>query len=327
MSSPVARGKTTRRLVLAILGVVSSPVHAKGGPGCVGRFVVIGGVVMLSHEGTFTDNSGGATRLTETLLHITLDANGDRTGATILGRIADGTARLACDRIPASRGGQAYLAEYRAVLGPATCLRDAREALVARRKSDGVDDSLLSRIDAVEGRGDCDDYDPVQSLEVTPDGTAAFVALSGGIFRIRPSPPLLITADGDAAIFRAHPDGSLLVATVSDEGSTGVLRVYRISPDVVEASGPPLVRDLTPCAAVEVPNDGGYTFFVSLDAGPAETGVFDATLLLNFLVVSGPGAVDSFLLPGGTVAIAAPAGSDTCAVLGLVNARALNLSF
>jgi PKD repeat protein len=70
-----------------------------------------GGVIMLSDEGSFTDNSGGDVDVSETLMRISLDANGNRTGAQILARITEGTTQLTCDATPASQGGLAYLAE------------------------------------------------------------------------------------------------------------------------------------------------------------------------------------------------------------------------
>jgi len=161
---------------------------------------------------------------------------------------------MACDGVPAASGGQIYIAEYRAVSGPPDCFRDAKEALVARRKGTGAETVLVDRIDAAEGLAPCDDYDPADDLQVTRDGAAVFVALPGGIYRIRPT-TLLMTPDIDD-VFQVHPDGSVLVVTATDQGPTGLLRLYKVSPGVA-INGAPHLDELTPCATIEVPNNRG----------------------------------------------------------------------
>src|SRR5437867_1827721 len=105
-------------------------------------------------------------------------------------------------------------------------------------------------------------------------GSAAFVALPAGLFRVRPT-PLLMTPDIDDN-FQVHPDGTVLVATSGDTGPTGLLRLYKISVDQA-IHGAPHVSDLMPCATVEVPNNRGsnpnrVTAVISFAANPVAPG-------------------------------------------------------
>ncbi|HYR95844.1 MAG TPA: PKD domain-containing protein, partial [Candidatus Binatus sp.] len=214
-----------------------------------------GGLYLMSDEATFTDPSPPPdAELSGSILHLRFDAAGNRTGAEIVRHTTVSTTQMACDGVPAASGGQIYIAEYRAVSGPPDCFRDAKEALVARRKGTGAETVLVDRIDAAEGLAACDDYDPADDLQVTRDGAAVFVALPGGIYRIRPT-TLLMTPDIDD-VFQVHPDGSVLVVTATDQGPTGLLRLYKVSPGVA-INGAPHLDELTPCATIEVPNNRG----------------------------------------------------------------------
>jgi len=174
-----------------------------------------GGAFLLSDEGTFTDQSNNDTQITQTLMHVQFDGNGNRTGAEIVARISEGTSQLTCDGIPAAQGGDVYLSEYRAVTSVGNCFRDAREALIARRKTNGMDAELMPRIDAAEGDPVCDDYDPIDDLKVTPDADAFFAALPNtGLWRIRPTPLLIVPNFDD--FFQVHPDGSVIIVRASD---------------------------------------------------------------------------------------------------------------
>src|SRR5438046_3192138 len=208
-----------------------------------------GGLYLISDAGTYTDpRPNPDTELTGTLMHVRFDGNGNRVGAEIVERTTDGTEQIACDKIPASAGGQLYIAEDIAFT-QGTCFRDTREALITKQKSTGSEDVLLSRIDAVEGLDLCnDDFDPADGLQVARDGSAAFVALPSGLFRVRPTPLLMTPDEPDA--FQVHPDGSVLVATSGDTGPTGLLHLYKISIDQA-IHGAPHVSPLTPCATVD----------------------------------------------------------------------------
>jgi hypothetical protein len=292
-----------------------------------------GGIYMISDCGTYTDpRPNPDDELTGTLMHVRFDANGNRVGAEIVERTTDGTAQIACDKIPAAAGGQIYIAED-LTFSQGNCFRDMREALIAKRKSTGSENVLLSRLDAVEGEDLCnDDFDPVDDIEVARDGSAAFVALpgnnpgAGGIFRVRPT-PLLMTPD-ETDTFQVHPDGSVLLGTSDDQGPAGLLKLYKISVDQA-IHGAPHLKDLTPCATVEVPNNRGsttnrLTFLVSSAADPVASGSGDATVLLSFLSGNAGGALSASLRVRGTVAVSSPAGSPTCSVIGLVTLEPLD---
>jgi hypothetical protein len=277
-----------------------------------------GGAFFLSDDGTFTDQSNADAELGVTLMHLHLDAAGNRTGAEILARLTSNTSRMACDAIPASQGGQVYVPEYRAVTSSASCARDAREALVARRKTTGADTTLINRIDATENVGSCDDYDPVTDLHVTPTGAAAFASLPNtGLWRIRPS-PLRVISNFDG-FFQVHPDGSVILVRATDTGLTGVLSIYTVAPDQA-LTGALDIADLTPCATVQVPNNGGKTLVDTTYAVDRVTPAsVDGTILVSFAALGGESVLSPALFVRGTLALSAPAGSDVCPLVGLVN--------
>jgi PKD repeat protein len=287
-----------------------------------------GGLYMASDAGTYTDPAlNPVNELTGTLMHVQFDGSGNRVGAGIVERTTDGTTQIACDKIPAAASGQIYLAEDLAYSPAPSCFRSTREALIAKRKSDGNESVLVFRLDAAEGLDPCnDDFDPVDDLEVARDGSVAFVAYPAGIFRVRPT-PLLMTPDVDD-VFQVHPDGSVLAVTSTDQGPTGLLRLYKISVDQA-INGAPHLSDLTPCAALTVPNNRGastlrVTTFISFAVDPVAPGSGDATVLLSFLAGGGSGVLSPSLRVTGTVAISSPAGSPTCNVLGVVNLEPLD---
>jgi hypothetical protein len=289
-----------------------------------------GGLYLLSDDGTFTDPSPGEIEeLGGTLLRLQFDDAGNRTVAEILTRTTAGTTQMACDGTAAAAGGQLYVAEFHEFTGPPECFRDSREALVARSKSTRASRVLMPRIDTVEAPvlTECDDYDPVTDLQITRDGSAAFASLPEGVYRIRPT-TLQITPDIDD-IFQVHPDGSVIIVTATDQGTSGLLRVYKLSPDQA-INGALRIRELTPCTTVQVPNNrsGGnpnqrFTFLLSFAVGPSAPGSFDATILVSFFTPAGP-ALPAALRAQGTVAIASPAGVSSCSVLGFINLEALD---
>jgi hypothetical protein len=226
-------------------------------------------------------------------------------------------------------GGQLYLAEFHEYSGSPDCFRDSREALTARSKSSRNSRVLMSRIDAVEAPAltECDDYDPVTDLQVTRDGSAVFASMPEGLYRIRPT-VLQITPDIDD-IFQVHPDGSVIIVTTSDQGTSGIIRVYKLSPDQA-VNGALRLSELTPCTTVQVPNNRStgnanqrLTFLLSFAVGPSAPGSFDGTILVSFFAPPGP-ALPQSLRPQGTIAISSPAGASSCSVLGFVNLDALD---
>src|SRR5262249_29078429 len=131
-----------------------------------------GGLYMLSDDGAFTDpnpNPNGD-ELGVDVARVTLDANGNTTSIAIIDRTTSNTAHLACDGFAADAGGRVYLAEDHQ-LNLDNCFRSEEESLVSVRKSDGTNQTLIPRIDAVEGLSGCsDDIDNPTHLEASSDG-------------------------------------------------------------------------------------------------------------------------------------------------------------
>jgi hypothetical protein len=287
----------------------------------------VGGIYLIA-DGSYTDpDPNDPLDLSGTLVHLALDAAGNRLGAAVVTRTSSFTTQIAADAIPAAAGGQLYLAQYQPVTAGRRCMRSGLEQLVAIRKSDGTQTVVVPRIDAVEGLGTCsDDYDPVADLAVARDGSSVFAALLGGIYRLRPT-PLLMTSDPAAQAFAIHPDGSLVVVSAEDQGSRGLVHVYKLGADQA-ATGTPLLSDLRPCATVSIPNDAGSgkppaTFVTAVAVDPAAPGSSDGTILVGVATGGGMGVVPDLLAPQATVAIASPAGTDTCTVAGIVAVDAL----
>jgi hypothetical protein len=291
-----------------------------------------GGLYIMSDEGAFTDpNQERETLFMVSILRLQFDASGQRTAAQIIARTTESTTQIACDGTPAEAGGRLYVPEYHNILSAGDCFRDARESLVAIRKSSGDASVVMPRIDTIEGLNDCDDIDTVTDLEAARDGSAVFASLpgadidTGGIYRIRPT-ALRILQDFDD-IFQVHPDGSVIVATATDEGTHGILRVYKISPEQAQL-GAARLQALTPCATFAVPNNRTpdrprATLLTYYAAGRAAPGSADGTILVNFSTAAGT-ALSPNLRIQGTVAISSPAGVGACSVLGLVNLETLD---
>ncbi len=294
---------------------------------------------LMSDEGSFSEPDPNAeTERSISILRMDLDANGNVTYKDILDRTTTETSQLACDGFPASQGGQLYVPEFHNVPDQANCFRSEREALVKIAKSNGNTQVLAPRMDAYEGLGDCDDLDPVMDLHVSRDGSRMLAGYeSGGLWQVRPS-PLFYSAD-ISDTFQLHPDGSVLFAATTDSGSTGLVNLYRITPQQVQ-SGPLPYSALVPCASFEVPNNTfrdaiGRSAVVSLAASRVAVGSSDATALVSFVTGSqGSTSVPALvkvigtkLYVHGTVAFSAPANTTTCQVLGLVTLEAEELAF
>jgi hypothetical protein len=291
-----------------------------------------GSLFLLSDEGTFTDLNPTDTELSGTVMRVDFDpATGARTAAEILGRSTTQTSWMACDRIPGTSGGRVYLAEFHDVIGNPGCFRDGRESLTVLRKRSGVRTVLASRIDAAEGLNDCtDDYEPVEDLQVSADGTSVFASLSTGLFRVLPS-ALQITPDFNE-LFQLHPDGSVVITTASDQGPVGIIRVFRVSPEQA-VNGAVRLGSTTPCATLSVPNNGGRTVINYPTAlGRSSGAAGDATLIVSFLTTGGtsdrtgrPPVLPSKLRFQGTAAFSVPAGGSLCPPLGIINTDLMEL--
>jgi hypothetical protein len=283
---------------------------------------------LISDEGTFTEPDPNAeTERAITIMRMDFDDNGAVTGRDLLGRFTTETAHIACDGFPASQGGQIFVPEFHNVPDQGSCFRSEREALLRINKGNGSTQVITGRIDAYEGLLECDDLDPVQQLEVSRDGSRMLAAFeSGGLWQIRPS-PIFYSAD-IVDTMQLHPDGSALFAAAIDSGSTGLVNLYRITPDQVQ-SGPLPFSALVPCASFAVPNNGGRSVVVGFGAARSAVGSQDAVGLVSF-VSSAQGisnALSSSLIVRGTVAFSIPANSTECAALSLINLDPLELAF
>jgi hypothetical protein len=300
-----------------------------------------GSLFLMSDEGTFTDVTPGDTELSGSLLRISFEPDGTRTGAQILNRVTTQTVQLACDRLPAANG-RVYLAEFRETPGTAACFRDGREALTGVRKTSGVKAVVpgWERIDAAEGFDQCnDDVDQAEDLQVSADGGTVYASLpSGGLYRILPS-PLFITPDV-SDYFQLHPDGSIIVARTSDQGPTGLVRIYKIFPEQA-LHGAVRLNDLSPCATLRVPNNRGQSTnatrsFTVIDypfaVGRAASGGNDGIILVSFVTTGGTNRdapdreplLASLLRVQGTAAFHSPDGASTCSFLGFINTDLLD---
>jgi PKD repeat protein len=294
---------------------------------------------ILSDEGSFTEPDLNAeTERSISILRMDLDANGNVTKRDILDRTTTETGHIACDGFAAGQGGQLYIPEFHNVPDQGTCFRSEREALVKVAKSNGANQVITGRLDAYEGLADCDDLDPVMQLEVSRDGSRMLAGFeSGGLWQIRPS-PLFYSAD-ITELFQLHPDGSVLFASTTDSGSTGLVNLYRLTPEQVQ-SGPLPYSALVPCASFAVPNNTlrdaiGRTVAISMAAERAAVGSTDATALVTFATGSGMSSTVSSLFKvispvlsvRGTVAFSAPANTTTCSVQGLITLDAQELAF
>src|SRR5262245_73783 len=281
-----------------------------------------GGLFMLSEDG-FTDPTDADPALAGTLVGVSLDANGNTTGSQILSRLTEDTTHLACDQFAASDGGRVYVAETEGVPSVDTCFRDTEESLIGFRKNNGNPLVVIQRIDAAEGLSQCDDVDQTTHIEISGDGSQFFASFdSGGLWRVRPAPPLeFLDTSYFEDIFRVHPDGSVVFATVKSAPTTATLNLYKVTPEQVTANPlPGPSSSLTPCATFQLPNrkDAPIGFIVGIAVAPPTRGSRDGIVLVN--VAGGPSPhVAKNLNLQATVAFSAPADSASCSPIEVIN--------
>jgi len=296
----------------------------------------LGNLYVVSEE-TVTDPSDADEQVTGSLVRFHFDGAGNRTDATVLRRLTENTTQVACDGIAPDAGGLLFVPEYHVVNAPDNCARSAREALEGVHKSDGslVTFPGFDRIDAYESPplDPCnDDYDPVADLEATRDGsTVSFLPENGGIYQLRPKslPVVQSTPLFSTSRFQIHPDGSVLYALATDVGSSGVISLYRVFPEQVQ-QGAVRLEDLVPCASFDVPNNrtpeatGNSTSISSFASDRTAQSGSDATVLVSFRTDNSAVASATLRIQG-TLAFSAPAGSNTCTPLGLINLEPLDM--
>ncbi|HMF03700.1 MAG TPA: PKD domain-containing protein, partial [Acidimicrobiia bacterium] len=283
-----------------------------------------GGLYLLSDDGAFTDPnpSPSGDELGVDVARVTLDDNGNTTSIAIIDHTTSDTVHFACDGLAASDGGRVFLAEdHQLDLG--NCFRSEEESLVTVRKSDGTNQTLLPRIDAVEGLSGCsDDIDNTTHLEVSSDGSQSFASFdSGGLWRLRPAPLQFLDSTYSEDFFRLHPDGSVVFVRLSNSNGTATINVFKVSPSQVATNALPVIA-LTPCGSFQLPNSTqangspGRSRLDGLWVGPPAAGSPDGTILVSVAasaVASDPLAVRA------TVAFASPANSSACSPIGVVN--------
>jgi hypothetical protein len=266
-----------------------------------------------------------------TVARIQMDPQtGARLSADVLYHPGEESTLIGCDGVAGARG-RVYVPEYHELDDePPGCQRDEREALASISKATGAVSVPpgFGDIDAAAGYPECEVFDETEDIHASRDGGAVFVALPlTGLTRIIPKPPLVMIPDYSGP-FEVHPDGSVVIVVADDQGTTGLLKVYKVS--VAQAQqGALAVNELVPCVTVEVPNAGGRTSIGEIAVGRAQAGSDDATIVVTFAAVfpsdSQPPVSNPKALPRGTVAISSPAGTDTCSILGLLNLDRLTL--
>jgi hypothetical protein len=288
------------------------------------------GTLYLINEDSATDPDTFDSK--GTVARIQMDPQtGERLAADVLYHPGEESTLLGCDGLAAGARGRLYVPEYHELEDePPGCQRDEREALDSISKGTGAVSVPpgFGDIDGAAGYPECEVFENVEDIHASRDGGAVFVALPlTGITRILPKPALTMVPDYYGT-FEVHPDGSIVFVIPEDQGTTGLLKVYKVSVGQAQ-QGALAVNELVPCVTVEVPNGGGRTALGELAVGRAQTGSDDATIVVTFTSVfpsdSQPPVSNPKAFPRGTIAIASPARSDTCSTLGLLNLERLTL--
>jgi uncharacterized protein YndB with AHSA1/START domain len=298
-----------------------------------------GGVYVLSEDTFFSDPNEADKDYPDrgTLVRFSVDGGGATVARTVLGRVAEDTAKIACDRFSAADGGRLFVAQPISTPESGNCFRDTREELLSFRKSDGqLRQRVMERIDAARGVSECDDIDNVTHLEVSRDGAQAFASFdSGGVWRVRPTPLQYLDSSFFEDQFRVHPDGSVVFVTVRDGPTKATVSVYKVTPAQVAGGALP-ANGIPPCATFQLPNNrkGSSRSVVSGFAmSPVTAGTRDATILVSLRT---PGLVDDRSQPqdvqrrirnlqvNGTIAFSSPADATSCTPLGVVNLESMD---
>jgi hypothetical protein len=289
-----------------------------------------GTLYVLSDDGTFSGlDEPTDTARSETLLRLSVDANGDLRDRRILYRPTEETTTLTCEARSATQGGRLFLAEFFFV-DDDRCLRSERQALTALDKDDGDRSVLDSRLDSALAIDGCDDFEDVAGALriVQPPGSNQDEIFAhfddGGIWRVRPPSRVrpFVTDLPDSEILAIHPDGAVLYAAATPAGTESRISLYKVSAARV-TTGPLPLAAITPCASMNVPHGGGRIAIGGVDAAAGATG--PATALVSFFAVPPPDrVVDPRLAPNGVLAFTSPAGRDECSLVGLITADPLD---
>lgn len=285
------------------------------------------GTLYLINEDSATDPVTFDSRGTVARLQLDPET-GARLAADVLYHPAMESIQIACDGLAAGSRGRLYVPEYHEIDEPVGCQRDEFEALASVSKATGgtMVPAGFRDINTAAGYPECEVFENVEDIHASRDGSAIFVSLPlTGLSRILPKPPLVMVPDFFGN-FEVHPDGSVVFLETIDRGTTGLIRVFKVS--VAQAQqGALKMSELTPCVTVEMPNGGGRTAVGELAVGRARTDSDDATIVVTFYTVfptdSPPPVSNPRALPRGTVAISSPEHTSSCSILGLLNLELL----
>jgi hypothetical protein len=212
-----------------------------------------GAVYIMSDEARFDLNDDRDPPESGMILRAGLD--GSR--STVTTKITEESPVIACQ--PGS-GGRIFWANYE-LYGPD---EDEKEALRSVPKTGGT---VKKEIDNINVRmGDADPtnyldpssdyvyYEPSAALRVTSGG-AYYMANFYGLYRLTPTPALLLTRDVTDT-FELFPDGSILATAVDENDVEATIRVYKFDPNRA-VTGALALSDLRPWATTTIPNNRG----------------------------------------------------------------------
>jgi len=290
-----------------------------------------GNLMILGADGTVTDpDPNTLTERSSALLRVSLDDQGVPVEKRLLARVTGDTSELACDQQSLANKGQVYVSQYFDV-DDDRCLRTEREALTSFRKDNGGSEVLKPRLDSIEGVDGCNDLeDGTAGLATTGAGDPLFVGFDlGGIWRYddQNGHRAVVSGFSSPDDLAVHPDGALMFATATKNGTRTTVSLYKISAARV-AAGPVSFAALTPCASHSIPDNGGRLFVLSLAVAPSAD---DSSTAVALAALRGSNETQGEVLPPalapqGTLAFTVPSGAaDTCSAVGLVTLDALNL--
>ncbi len=212
-----------------------------------------GAVYIMSDEARFDFNDDRDPPESGMILRADLD--GSR--STVTTKVTEESPVIACQ---SGSGGRIFWANYELILPD----DDEKEALRSVPRSGGP---VKKEIDNVNARmGDADPlnyidprdgfvyYEPSTALRVTSDG-AHYMANFYGLYRLTPTPALLLTRDVTEA-FELFPDGSILATALDENDSEATIRVYKFEPSRA-VTGALALNDLRPWATLTIPNNRG----------------------------------------------------------------------
>jgi hypothetical protein len=258
-----------------------------------------GAVYIMSDEARFDLNDDRDPPESGMILRASLD--GSR--STVTTKITEESPVIACQ--PAS-GGRIFWANYE-LYG---LDEDEKEVLRSVSKAGGT---VKKEIDNINARmGDADPvnyidprdgfvyYEPSTALRVTSGG-AYYMANFYGLYRLAPTPALLLTRDVTDT-FELFPDGSILATALDENDSETTIRVYKFDPNHA-ATGPLPLRDLRPWATTTIPNNRGAcndpcrrsTFIAGQGVAP------DGVVFVNVFTTSGADELSANLRVRGTL--------------------------